>query len=110
MVSSCVGSAPSRERGRRLAGWITLRTLEIKSEGAACRCDSMGLGTILSGFVFSVIGLSLFVYGKRQQLFVPLLCGIALMALLVVVPDPIAMSIIGTIITVAGIALRFATE
>ena len=34
---------------------------------------------LLWGVVFGSIGLAYFVYGKKQQRFVPLLCGIALM-------------------------------
>jgi len=34
---------------------------------------------LLWGVVFSSIGLGFFMYGKRQQRLIPLLCGLALM-------------------------------
>ncbi len=39
----------------------------------------MDMGLILWGLLFSSIGLGYFIYGKRQQAPVPLLCGLALM-------------------------------
>jgi hypothetical protein len=35
--------------------------------------------TIVWGLIFGSIGLGLFVYGKKQKVFMPLLCGIGLM-------------------------------
>jgi len=35
--------------------------------------------SLLWGMLFGAIGLGYFVYGKRQEKFVPLICGIALM-------------------------------
>ncbi len=66
----------------------------------------MDFGTLFAGFVFSVVGLSLFVYGKRQTLPVPILGGIVLMTLPVLLPDPIAMSIVGTGITAGAYGFR----
>jgi len=36
---------------------------------------------LLWGVLFGAVGLGYFVYGRRQQSFVPLLCGVALMVL-----------------------------
>jgi len=35
--------------------------------------------SLLWGFLFSMIGLGYFMYGKKQKVLVPLLCGLALM-------------------------------
>ena len=39
----------------------------------------MSEALLLWGLVFSSVGLGFFVYGKKQQRLVPLLCGLALM-------------------------------
>lgn len=36
--------------------------------------------TLLWGMLFGAIGVGLFVYGKRQSMIVPLVCGVALIA------------------------------
>ena len=40
----------------------------------------MDSAILLWGFLFSSIGFGFFIYGKKQHKFVPLTCGIALMA------------------------------
>ena len=39
----------------------------------------MNASTLLWGLVFGSIGMGFFIYGKKQQAMVPLLCGLALM-------------------------------
>lgn len=39
----------------------------------------MNTATLLWGLVFGAFGLAFFVYGRKQQRVVPLLCGVALM-------------------------------
>lgn len=39
----------------------------------------MGSSTIFWGILFGSIGTGFFIYGKKQQKIVPLLCGVALM-------------------------------
>jgi len=68
----------------------------------------MDFGTFFAGFVFSVVGLALFLYGKRQTLPVPIFAGIVLMALPVFLHDPIAMAVVGTGITAGSYGLRHA--
>jgi hypothetical protein len=41
----------------------------------------MTASSLLWGVVFGSVGLGYFVYGKKQRAVVPLLCGIALLAL-----------------------------
>lgn len=38
------------------------------------------VSSIFWGMIFGAVGLAYFVYGKKQHLFIPLLCGMTLMA------------------------------
>ena len=51
--------------------------------------------SLLWGFLFGSIGVGYFVYGKKQQRLVPLLCGIALMVFPYFVSSSIALVLIG---------------
>jgi hypothetical protein len=41
----------------------------------------MSESSLLWGVLFGAVGLGYFVYGKKQRALVPLICGVALMAL-----------------------------
>jgi hypothetical protein len=41
----------------------------------------MSESSLLWGVIFGVVGLSYFVYGRKQRAVVPLLCGVGLMVL-----------------------------
>ncbi len=56
----------------------------------------MNTAVLLSGLLFSSIGLGLFVYGKKQQRPVPLLCGIGLMVYPYFVPNLAVLIVIGS--------------
>lgn len=56
--------------------------------------------SLIWGVVFGAIGLAYFVFGKRQQRFVPLLCGIGLMAFPYFVSNTIFLVIIGLVLSV----------
>jgi hypothetical protein len=43
------------------------------------RGEMMDPSTILLGIIFGSIGLGFFIYGKKQQVFIPILSGIGLM-------------------------------
>ncbi len=45
--------------------------------------------TLLFGMAFGSIGFGFFIYGKKQQAIVPLICGIALMVFPYFVDDPV---------------------
>jgi len=49
--------------------------------------------------VFGSVGLAYFVYGKKQQRFVPLLCGIALMAFPYFISDTVLLVIVGLLLS-----------
>ena len=39
----------------------------------------MSAGALVWGMLFGAVGVGYFIYGKRQQMFVPMICGLALM-------------------------------
>ena len=48
-----------------------------------------------AGFLFGVVGMAYFVYGKKQQVWMPLFCGLALMIYPYFVSNLIVMLSIG---------------
>ena len=54
---------------------------------------------LLWGVVFGSIGLAYFVYGKKQQRFVPLLCGIALMVYPYFISNTVLLVAVGLVIS-----------
>ena len=54
---------------------------------------------LLWGVVFGSIGLAYFVYGKKQQRFVPLLCGIALMAFPYFISNTVLLVVVGLVLS-----------
>ncbi len=52
----------------------------------------MSTGTIIAGFLISTIGLSVFIYGKRQGRLPQLIAGMLLMVSPFMVRDPLWMS------------------
>lgn len=51
--------------------------------------------SLLWGVVFGAVGLAYFVYGKKQQRFVPLLCGIGLMVFPYFVSNTVLLVVVG---------------
>jgi hypothetical protein len=62
---------------------------------------------LLWGVVFSAVGLAYFVYGKKQQRFVALFCGIGLMAFPYFISNTILLVIIGVLLSVIPYLFRF---
>ena len=58
------------------------------------------------GVMFGAVGMGYFVYGKRQQRFVPLVCGIALMAFPYFVSSAVATFLIGAVLMAIPYFLR----
>jgi hypothetical protein len=63
--------------------------------------------TLLWGVVFSAVGLAYFVYGKRQQRFVTLFCGIGLMAFPYFISNAILLVVMGVLLSVIPYLFRF---
>jgi hypothetical protein len=55
----------------------------------------MTSASLIFGFLFGSIGLGLFIYGRKQKVIVPLLCGMALMVYPYFVTNLAAMIAIG---------------
>jgi len=51
--------------------------------------------SLLWGVVFGAVGLAYFVYGKKQQRFVPLLCGIGLMVFPYFMSNTVLLVVVG---------------
>jgi hypothetical protein len=62
---------------------------------------------LLWGVVFSAVGLAYFVYGKRQQRFVALFCGISLMAFPYFISNAILLVVMGVLLSVIPYLFRF---
>ncbi|MEY2544916.1 MAG: hypothetical protein QOG48_33 [Verrucomicrobiota bacterium] len=61
---------------------------------------------LIAGFIFGSIGFVAFIYGKRMNLWKPMLCGIALMVYPYFVADALLNFAIGAVGTIALFFLR----
>jgi hypothetical protein len=61
---------------------------------------------LIAGFVFGSVGFVAFVYGKRQSLWKPMFCGLALMVYPYFITDIIALYAIGTLGSIGLFFLR----
>lgn len=66
----------------------------------------MNPAILLWGVVFSSIGLGFFIYGKRQQRLVALLCGLALMIFPYFVSSAVFMVLIGAVLTAIPFVIK----
>jgi hypothetical protein len=55
-------------------------------------------GWLFWGMLFGVLGLATFVYGKKQQSVLPMICGIVLMVYPYFVSNLIALVVIGVVV------------
>ena len=56
--------------------------------------------SIIWGVIFSAVGLAYFVYGKKQHCFVPLLCGMGLMAFPYFISNVVLLVVVGLALAV----------
>lgn len=61
---------------------------------------------LLLGIVFSSIGLGYFIYGKKQQRTMPIICGIALMTYPYFIENTVVLILIGIILCIAPQFIR----
>lgn len=61
----------------------------------------MNITILLLGVVFSSIGLGYFIYGKKQQQTIPLICGIVLMIYPYFIENAVILTAIGILLCVA---------
>lgn len=61
---------------------------------------------LLWGVVFGSVGLAFFVYGKKQRLVVPLLCGIGLMAFPYFISNTVLLVVVGLALSIVPYFFR----
>ena len=54
--------------------------------------------SIIANIIFGALGLGYFVYGKRQKMIVPLVCGIGLMGYTYFVSNTVLLVVIGCVL------------
>ena len=68
---------------------------------------TMNATQLFLGVIFSSIGLGYFMYGKKQKMTVPLVCGLFLMIYPYFIESTTLLSVIGVIISILPYFLRF---
>jgi hypothetical protein len=56
------------------------------------------LGQLFWGIIFGSVGLGYFIYGKKQQVFMPMVCGLGLMVYPYFVSNTMLLVTIGTVL------------
>ncbi len=68
---------------------------------------TMNATQLFLGVIFSSIGLGYFMYGKKQKMTVPLVCGLVLMLFTYFIDSNTVVGIIGVILSIIPYFLRF---
>lgn len=66
----------------------------------------MNTAQLLLGVLFSSIGLGYFIYGKKQKVIIPLVCGLILMIFPYFVDNTTMLCIIGVVLSIAPYFIR----
>lgn len=66
----------------------------------------MNIALLVWGTIFSMLGFVFFMYGKKQTLIVPMVCGLALMLYPYIVSSVVWMVIIGAVLTAIPYFIR----
>lgn len=66
----------------------------------------MNMAILFWGLVFGSVGFGFFLYGKKQQAMVPLLCGIILMAIPYCVANLVVLACLGIVIMLVPYFIR----
>ncbi|KKW79565.1 amino acid transport protein [Acinetobacter sp. AG1] len=67
----------------------------------------MNATQLFLGVIFGSIGLGYFMYGKKQKMTVPLVCGLVLMIYPHFIESTTLLSVIGVVISILPYFLRF---
>ena len=67
----------------------------------------MNVTQLLLSVIFSSIGLGYFIYGKKQKMTVPFVCGLVLMIFTYFIDHTIMISLIGIVLSILPYFLRF---
>ena len=68
---------------------------------------TMNATQLFLGVIFGSIGLGYFMYGKKQKMTVPLVCGLVLMIYPYFIESTTLLSVIGVVISILPYFLRF---
>lgn len=66
----------------------------------------MNTAQLLLGLVFSCIGLGYFMYGKKQKVIVPLVCGLVLMIFPYFIENATLITVIGILLSIIPYFIR----
>ncbi|HBO72336.1 MAG TPA: amino acid transport protein [Acinetobacter sp.] len=67
----------------------------------------MNATQLFLGVIFSSIGFGYFLYGKKQKMTVPLVCGLVLMLFTYFIDNTMIISVIGIVLSILPYFLRF---
>ncbi len=67
----------------------------------------MDMSTLFWGLLFGSVGMGYFIYGKKQQAVMPLICGVALMAFPYFVSGVLLTIIVGVVLMAIPYFVRF---
>ncbi|HJP46222.1 amino acid transport protein [Acinetobacter venetianus] len=67
----------------------------------------MNATQLFLGVIFSSIGLGYFLYGKKQKMTIPLVCGLVLMLFTYFIDNTMIISVIGIVLSILPYFLRF---
>jgi len=79
----------------------------VQTETLRCSKKMESTSVLMWGMMFGSIGLGFFIYGKKQNVIVPLLVGMALMIYPYFIADLTLLVVIGAILMVLPYFLRF---
>jgi hypothetical protein len=65
------------------------------------------MAQILWGIIFGSVGLGYFIYGKKQQIAMPMICGISLMIYPYFLSNTLALVLIGLVLSALPYFFRF---
>ena len=73
---------------------------------SALGLDSLNTSLLLWGLLFGSVGFGFFLYGKRQKSMVPLVCGLALMAVPYFITNTFVLVAVGVALIAAPYFIR----
>jgi hypothetical protein len=87
--------------------FASLRLSFFTFEHVGVKHSAMDMNTMIIGFLASSLGLGYFIYGKKQQLFVPMVAGGALCAIPFFIDNLVVLAIACLVAMIAPFILKF---
>lgn len=66
----------------------------------------MDTSLLMWGVIFGSIGLGLFVYGKKQKVFIPIICGMGLMVIPYLISNVFILVLTGIVLVAVSIVVK----